>query len=79
VAVTLADLAEMEKAQGCYAQAATHYARALQIRRDAFGTDDPRVAETLAAYASVRRKTCHRHAAISVANLRELSKADTLK
>ena len=66
VAVTLMDLAGMETAQGNYDRATEHYARAVQIRQDAFGKDDPRVAEALAGYAKVLRKTCHRLEAAKV-------------
>jgi len=55
----------MENAQGHYGRAVEHYARAVRIRQDAFGMDDPRVAQTLARYAAVMRKSCHRQEAAS--------------
>jgi hypothetical protein len=57
VAATLVNLAELARARGDYNQAAACYARAVAIREEAYGIDDPRVVETRANYAAVLRKT----------------------
>jgi tetratricopeptide (TPR) repeat protein len=58
--VSLKGLAEIFFEEGEYRRAEEYFQRALSIQEKKFGTENPRILETLKGYAETMRKLDHR-------------------